>query len=42
MASLTVTEADTAVAQGSGDVPVLATARLIALFEAAAVAALEG
>lgn len=42
MASLTVTEADTAVAQGSGDVPVLATPRLIALFEAAAVAALEG
>jgi len=41
-ASLTVSEADTAVAQGSGDLPVLATPRLIALFEAAAVAALDG
>jgi fluoroacetyl-CoA thioesterase len=34
-----VTEADTAVAMGSGDVPVLATPRLLALAEAAAVAA---
>jgi fluoroacetyl-CoA thioesterase len=35
----TVTEADTAEAMGSGDVPVLATPRLLALAEAAAVAA---
>jgi fluoroacetyl-CoA thioesterase len=35
----TVTEADTAVAMGSGDVPVLATPRLLALAEAATVAA---
>jgi fluoroacetyl-CoA thioesterase len=35
----TVTEADTAIAVGSGDVPVLATPRLLALAEAAAVAA---
>ena len=41
-ATLTVTEADTALEQGSGDVPVLATPRLIALFEEAAVAALGG
>jgi fluoroacetyl-CoA thioesterase len=34
-----VTEADTAVAMGSGDVPVLATPRLLALAEAATVAA---
>jgi predicted thioesterase len=34
-----VTGADTAVAMGSGDVPVLATPRLLALAEAAAVAA---
>jgi len=34
-----VTEADTADAMGSGDVPVLATPRLLALAEAAAVAA---
>ena len=34
-----VTEPDTAVAMGSGDVPVLATPRLLALAEAAAVAA---
>jgi predicted thioesterase len=34
-----VTESDTAVAMGSGDVPVLATPRLLALAEAAAVAA---
>jgi len=36
---VTVTEADTALAMGSGDVPVLATPRLLALAEAAAVAA---
>jgi fluoroacetyl-CoA thioesterase len=41
-AILTVTEADTAIAQRSGDVPVLATPRLIALLEEAAVAALAG
>jgi fluoroacetyl-CoA thioesterase len=35
----TVTEADTATAMGSGDVPVLATPRLLALAEAAACAA---
>ena len=34
-----VTEADTATAMGSGDVPVLATPRLLALAEAAACAA---
>jgi fluoroacetyl-CoA thioesterase len=37
---ITVTDADTAVAAGSGDVPVLATPRLLALAEAAAVAAI--
>ena len=36
-----VTEADTAIQAGSGDVPVLATPRLLALAEAARVAALE-
>jgi len=36
---VTVTEADTAEAAGSGDVPVLATPRLLALAEAAACAA---
>lgn len=36
---LTVTDADTAQALGSGDVPVLATPRLVALAEAATVAA---
>lgn len=41
-ASLTVTEADTAVVVGTGDVPVLSSSRLIAVLEAAAVAALEG
>ena len=35
-----VTEADTALAMGSGDVPVLATPRLLALAEAAAVTAI--
>ena len=37
---ITVTDADTAVAAGSGDVPVLATPRLLALAEAASVAAI--
>lgn len=37
--SLTVTDADTASAVGSGDVPVLATPRIVALAEAAACAA---
>jgi fluoroacetyl-CoA thioesterase len=36
----TVTEADTAVALGSGDVPVLGTPKVLALAEAATVAAL--
>ncbi|QDY09609.1 thioesterase [Micromonospora sp. HM134] len=36
---LTVTDADTAAAVGSGDVPVLATPRVLALAEAATVAA---
>jgi fluoroacetyl-CoA thioesterase len=36
-----VTEADTAEAMGSGDVPVLATPRLLALAEAASCAAVE-
>jgi fluoroacetyl-CoA thioesterase len=36
---LTVTDADTAQAVGSGDVPVLATPRVLALVEAATVAA---
>src|SRR5579859_4367559 len=36
-----VTEADTAIQAGSGDVPVLATPRLLALAEAACVAAIE-
>ena len=39
--SLTVTDADTAVAIGSGSVPVLATPRVIALCEATAVKAVE-
>ncbi|WP_434740867.1 thioesterase family protein [Micromonospora sp. SH-82] len=37
---LTVTESDTALAVGSGDVPVLGTPRVLALTEAATVAAL--
>ena len=37
---VTVTDADTAAAMGSGDVPVLATPRLLAVVEAAAVAAI--
>ena len=38
---LTVADADTAIAAGSGDVPVLATPRLVALAEAATVAAID-
>ncbi|MBX6752367.1 MAG: thioesterase [Micromonosporaceae bacterium] len=41
-ATLTVTEADTAVAMRSGDVPVLATPRVVALAEEATVAAVAG
>jgi predicted thioesterase len=41
-ADLVVGDADTALAMGSGDVPVLATPRVVALVEAAAVAALAG
>lgn len=36
-----VSESDTAIAQGSGDVPVLGTPRAIAFVEAASVAAVE-
>jgi len=39
---LTVADADTAIAAGSGDVPVLATPRLVALAEAATVTAIGG
>ena len=39
---LTVTEADTALAMGSGEVEVLATPRIIALCEQATMAAVEG
>lgn len=39
--SHTVTEVDTAMAVGSGDVPVLATPRLVAWMEAATVAAVD-
>lgn len=39
---LDVTDADTAIAAGSGDVPVLGTPRIIALVEQAAVAAIQG
>ncbi len=39
---LTVTDADTAVALGSGDVAVLGTPRIVALCEEASVAALSG
>jgi fluoroacetyl-CoA thioesterase len=39
---LTVTDADTAVAMGSGEVQVLATPRIIALCEQATLAALAG
>ena len=41
-ASLTVSDLDTAVAMGCGDVPVLATPRLVALLEEATVKALAG
>ena len=41
-ATLTVGPADTAIAAGSGDLPVLATPRMIALMEQAACAALAG
>jgi fluoroacetyl-CoA thioesterase len=41
-ATLVVSEADTALALGTGDVPVLATPRVIALCEEATVNALEG
>jgi fluoroacetyl-CoA thioesterase len=40
--ALTVTEADTAQAVGSGDVPVLGTPRVLALAEAATVALTRG
>ena len=40
--SLDVTDADTAIALGSGDVPVLATPRVVALAEEASVKAVEG
>jgi fluoroacetyl-CoA thioesterase len=40
--SYTVTEADTAVAAGSGDVPVLATPRVLALAEQASLDAVAG
>ena len=39
---LVVGDADTAIALGSGDVPVLGTPRIVALMEQAAVAALAG
>jgi len=39
---LTVTDADTALALGSGDVPVLGTPRLVALCEEACCKAIEG
>lgn len=39
-ATITVTDADTAIAAGSGDLPVLATPRMIALMEQAACDAL--
>jgi predicted thioesterase len=41
-AHLVVGEEDTAIALGSGDVPVLGTPRIVALLEEAAVAALKG
>ncbi|MGH3441273.1 MAG: thioesterase family protein [Nitriliruptorales bacterium] len=39
---VTVTENDTAIAMGSGDVPVLATPRVLALAESTCVAAVAG
>ena len=41
-ATLTVAQQDTAIALGSGDVPVLGTPRLVALCEQAACSAVEG
>jgi fluoroacetyl-CoA thioesterase len=41
-ASLRVDAADTAIAAGSGDIPVLATPRMVALLEAASCEALRG
>jgi fluoroacetyl-CoA thioesterase len=41
-AELTVTDADTAISHGSGDVPVLATPRVVALCEEVSVGALRG
>jgi predicted thioesterase len=41
-ATLDVGEGDTAIAMGSGDVPVLATPRIVALAEEASIRALEG
>jgi predicted thioesterase len=41
-ADLTVADDDTALALGSGDVPVLGTPRLVALAEAAAIQAVDG
>lgn len=41
-ATMTVTEADTAVVLGSGDMPVLGTPRVVALAEEAACAAIAG
>lgn len=40
--ALTVNDADTAISMGSGEVPVLATPRVVALMEAAAVASIDG
>ena len=40
-AQLTVTDADTAIAAGSGDMPVLATPRMLALMENAAMLAVK-
>jgi fluoroacetyl-CoA thioesterase len=40
--TVTVADADTAIAQGSGDVPVLATPRVVALVEGAACQAIVG
>ena len=41
-ASMTVTEADLATSLGSGDVPVLATPKVVALLEQATLVALDG
>ena len=41
-AQIVVADTDTAMAMGSGDVPVLGTPRLLALAEAAAVGSLSG